>query len=128
MSARPGRTGSCRARWRAFRWPLLVAAVAAFAIWNLVFDLWLGQAERQYLWNQARHALGEAPAVSLQGSMESAIGSGLVVASAWAVFVLVAVLAAAGLAWRAARQGDAAPHAAGARRENQRASRASSGT
>ena len=44
--------------WRAARGPAVVAVVAAIFVWNLVFDLWLGQAERQYLWNKAAHALG----------------------------------------------------------------------
>ena len=43
--------------------------VAAIFVWNLVFDLWLGQAERQYLWKKAAHALGEARDVTLDGSI-----------------------------------------------------------
>ena len=41
--------------WRAVRGPAIVALVAAILVWNLVFDLWLGQAERQYLWKKAAH-------------------------------------------------------------------------
>ena len=47
--------------WRAARGPAVVApCIAAILVWNLIFDLWLGQAERQYLWKKAAHALGEA--------------------------------------------------------------------
>lgn len=94
-------TGARGAWWRVFRWPLAAAALAAVVVWNLVFDLWLGQGERQYLWEQARHALGEGPPVSLAGWAASAVRSGLVVATIWAVLVAAAVLAAAWLAHRA---------------------------
>ena len=43
-----------------------VALVCGGIIWNLVFDLWLGQVERQYLYEQARHELGLGPSVSLK--------------------------------------------------------------
>jgi hypothetical protein len=89
--------------WRAWRGPALVAVVAAVFVWNLVFDLWLGQAERQYLWNKAAHALGEGRDVTLDGSMAVAIREGAWVATAWAAAVAGAIAAASWMAYRAGR-------------------------
>jgi len=86
--------------WRALAWPGAIAAIAGALVWNLVFDLWLGQGERQYLWERARYRLGEGAGVSLDGSMASSIQSGLWVATAWAVVVIVAILAASVIAYR----------------------------
>ena len=79
-------------RWRVWRWPALVAAVTAVFVWNLVFDLWLGQAERQYLWKKAAHALGEARDVTLDGSIAVAVREGAWVATCWTAFVVGAIL------------------------------------
>jgi hypothetical protein len=89
--------------WRRWRWPLLVAAVTGFLVWNLVFDLWLGQGERQYLWESAKHALGQGRAVSLPGSVSASITGGLIVATAWTLVVVAAILGAAWLGCRAGR-------------------------
>jgi hypothetical protein len=89
--------------WRVWRGPAAIAAVAAVLVWNLVFDLWLGQAERQYLWNKAGHALGERRDVTLDGSMAVAILDGAWVATAWAAIVAGAIVAASWLAYRAGR-------------------------
>ena len=88
---------------RAARGPAVVALVAGVLVWNLVFDLWLGQAERQYLWNKAAHALGEAGDVTLDGSMAVAIREGAWVASGWTVLVVAAIGLAAWLGYRAGR-------------------------
>jgi hypothetical protein len=80
--------------WRAVRGPAIVALLAAILVWNLVFDLWLGQAERQYLWKKAAHALGEAHDVTLDGSMAVAVREG----------VVGGILLAAWLGYRAGRQ------------------------
>ena len=82
------------------RWVVAIALVAGFFVWNVVFDLWLGQGERQYLWENARHELGQGPGVSLEGSMAVSIREGAVVATAWAMVVVIAVLAAAWVARR----------------------------
>ena len=79
-----------------------VAGVASGLIWNLVFDLWLGQAERQYLWENARHELRLGPAVSLKAMMDEARTSGVWVATAWSLLVALAIALAA---WYAYRQG-----------------------
>jgi hypothetical protein len=100
--------------WRAWRWPALVAAVAAVFVWNLVFDLWLGQAERQYLWKKAAHALGDARDVTLDGSMAVAVREGAWVATCWTAFVLGAIGLAAWLGYRAGRRAAASGHADGA--------------
>jgi len=90
--------------WRAARGPAVVALVAGVFVWNLVFDLWLGQAERQYLWDKAAHALGEAPDVTLEGSMAVAIREGAWVATAWTLAIVGAIALAAWLGYRAGRR------------------------
>jgi hypothetical protein len=90
-------------RWRAARGPAIVALLAAIFVWNLVFDLWLGQAERQYLWKKAGHALGESRDVTLDGSMAVAVREGAVVATAWTAAIVGAIALAAWLGFRAGR-------------------------
>jgi len=93
--------------WRAARGPAIVALLTAIPIWALIFDLWLGQAERQYLWKKAAHALGEAADVTLDGSMAVAVREGLWVATAWTAVVVGAIALAAWLGYRAGRGGRA---------------------
>lgn len=81
---------------------LAVAAVTVAFIWNLVFDLWIGQVERQYLWENARHELHLGPAVSLKAMMAEGRAAGVWVASGWSLLVTVAIGLAA---WYAYRQG-----------------------
>jgi hypothetical protein len=90
--------------WRAVRGPAIVAAIAAVFVWNLVFDLWLGQAERQYLWKKAAHALGEAREVTLDGSIAVAVREGAFVATAWTAAVVGAIALASALAYRAGKR------------------------
>ena len=78
--------------------------VAAILVWNLIFDLWLGQAERQYLWKKAAHALGEARDVTLDGSIAVAVREGAWVATAWTAVVVASILLAAWLGYRAGRR------------------------
>jgi hypothetical protein len=89
--------------WRAARGPLVVALLTAILLWNLIFDLWLGQAERQYLWKKAAHALGEARDVTLDGSIAVAVREGAWVATAWTAFVVAMIGLAAWLSYRAGR-------------------------
>ena len=89
--------------WRAARGPAIVAALTAILIWNLIFDLWLGQAERQYLWKKAAHALGEARDVTLDGSIAVAVREGAWVATWWTLGVVAAIALASALAYRAGR-------------------------
>jgi hypothetical protein len=96
-------------RWRAARGPAIVAVVAAILVWNLIFDLWLGQAERQYLWKKAAHALGEARDVTLDGSMAVAVREGAWVATYWSAFVVAAIALAAWLGYRAGKRATAPP-------------------
>lgn len=91
-------------RWRAARGPVVVAAIAAVFVWNLVFDLWLGQAERQYLWKKAAHALGDARDVTLDGSIAVAVREGAWVATVWTALVVGAIVLAAWLGYRAGRR------------------------
>jgi hypothetical protein len=79
---------------------LAVATLTSGAIWLLVFDMWLGQAERQYLWENAAHELHIGPAVSLKAMMDAARASGAWVATAWGLVVAVAIAFAAWQAWR----------------------------
>jgi hypothetical protein len=90
--------------WRAVRGPAAIALVVGILVWNLVFDLWLGQAERQYLWKKAAHALGEGRDVTLDGSMAVAIREGAWVATAWTVVVVGAVCLAWWVGYRAGRR------------------------
>ena len=91
-------------RWRAVRGPAIVALLTAILVWNLVFDLWLGQAERQYLWKKAAHALGETRDVTLDGSMAVAEREGAWVATCWTAFVVGMIGLAAWLAHRSGRR------------------------
>ena len=93
--------------WRAARGPAIVALLTAIPIWALIFDLWLGQAERQYLWKKAAHALGEARDVTLDGSMAVAVREGIWVATAWTAVVVAGILFAGWLGYRAGRRGSA---------------------
>ena len=81
---------------------LVIVAVTAGLIWNLVFDLWLGQVERQYLWENERHQQHIGPAVSLKAMMDAGTSAGFWVASGWSLLVALAILVAA---WYAYRQG-----------------------
>jgi hypothetical protein len=91
-------------RWRAARGPAIVALLTAILVWNLVFDLWLGQAERQYLWKKAAHALGEGRDVTLDGSMAVAVREGAWVATWWTFGIIGAIVLASLLAYRAGRR------------------------
>lgn len=81
-----------RARRQAMLVTFVVAGVVAAAIWLLVFDMWLGQVERQYLWENARHDLKLGPAVSLKAMMDEGRATGARVATAWSALVAGAVL------------------------------------
>jgi hypothetical protein len=70
---------------------LAVAGVTVVFIWNLVFDLWIGQVERQYLWENARHELNLGPAVSLKAMMDEGRAAGVWVASGWSLLVAAAI-------------------------------------
>jgi hypothetical protein len=91
------------------RWAIAVALIAGFLVWNVVFDLWLGQGERQYLWERAKHEMGRGRDVSLKGSMEVSIRDGAMVATCWAALVVAAVLSAAYLAFRLGRRDPTRP-------------------
>jgi hypothetical protein len=96
---RVGGPGSRRVLWVS----AVLAIVCGGLIWNLVFDLWLGQVERQYLWEQARYELGLGRRVSLKGSMEQAVRDGAWIASAWTLLVVAAILGAAFYGYREGR-------------------------
>jgi hypothetical protein len=92
------------------RGPLVIALVVAVLIWNLIFDLFLGQAERQYLWAKASHALGEGRDVTLDGTIADGIRDGAWAASTWTAIVVLAILTAAWLGYRAgSRRGTSPP-------------------
>lgn len=102
MSAR-GESPSSHALAR--RWAVAIAALTAFLVWNVVFDLWLGQGERQYLWEHAKYEMGQGRGVSLKGSMASSMRDAFWVATAWAAIVAAAILLASYLSFRfASRQ------------------------
>ena len=75
-------TPRCACLSRRVLWVSAVLAIVCGGfIWNLVFDLWLGQVERQYLWEQARDELGLGARVSLKGMMDQAVREAAWIAS-----------------------------------------------
>jgi hypothetical protein len=95
------RTSSRRVLWVS----AVLAIVCGGLIWNLVFDLWLGQVERQYLWEQARSELGLARRVSLKGMMDQAVRDAAWIASAWTLLVVAAIFGAGVYGYRQGRRG-----------------------
>lgn len=83
----------------------VLALVAGGLIWLLVFDLWLGQVERQYLWETARAELRLGERVSLKGSMAQATRDAAWIASGWALLVVAAILGAGLFGYREGRRG-----------------------
>ena len=77
-----------------------LAGIIAAAIWLLVFDMWLGQVERQYLWENARHEMKLGPPVSLKAMMDDGRTTGARVATAWSALVGGAILLAGRYAYR----------------------------
>ena len=73
----------------------VVALVCGAIIWSLVFDLWLGQVERQYLYEEARHELGLGPYASLKGMMNQAVHDGAWIATGWTALVVLCIFGAA---------------------------------
>jgi hypothetical protein len=73
---------------------LVLALVVGAAIWLLVFDMWLGQVERQYLFENAWHELKRGPAVSLKAMVDEGRAMGARVATGWAALVAAAILLA----------------------------------
>ena len=78
---------------------VIIAGLTALVIWLLVFDLWLGQVERQYLWENAQHELHLGPAVSLEAMMDQGRSTGAWVASGWSLLVAAAIAGAARYAY-----------------------------
>jgi hypothetical protein len=97
---RVGGPGSRRLLWVS----AVLAIVCGGLIWNLVFDLWLGQVERQYLWEQARYELGLGRRVSLKGMMNQAVREGAWIASAWTLLVVATIFGAALYGYREGRR------------------------
>jgi len=107
---RVGGPGSRRLLWVS----AVLAIVCGGLIWNLVFDLWLGQVERQYLWEQARYELGLGRRVSLKGMMNQAVRDAAWIASAWTLLVVSSIIGAAFFGYREGRRAlrdSAASHA-----------------
>jgi hypothetical protein len=86
----------------------VLAIVCGGIIWLVVFDLWLGQVERQYLWEQSQSELGLAPRVSLKSMMSQASREGAFIASAWALLVAAAIIGAGVFGYREGRRGSRA--------------------
>src|SRR4029453_19344905 len=86
------------------KWTAVIGGAARFLVWNTVFDLWLGQGERQYLWERAKFELGRGPAVTLEDSMLSSLPDAAIVPTAWALVVVIAVVLAAYVSFRLARR------------------------
>lgn len=91
----------------------VLAIVCGGLIWILVFDLWLGQVERQYLWVQAQSELGLAPRVSLKSMMAQASREGAWIASAWALLVVAAIIGAGFYGYREGQRGSRASDSRG---------------
>jgi hypothetical protein len=82
----------------------VLAIVCGGLIWLVVFDLWLGQVERQYLWEQAQSELGLARRVSLKSMMAQATREGAWIAAAWALLVAAAIVGAGVYGYRQGRR------------------------
>jgi hypothetical protein len=82
----------------------VLALVCGGLVWNVVFDLWLGQVERQYLWEQARYELGLGRRVSLKGTMDQAVREAAWIASAWSLLVVAAIVGAGVYGYREGRR------------------------
>lgn len=78
----------------------MLALVTGVLIWMLVFDMWQGQVERQYLFEQARHELHRGPGAALKVVSTQGIRDGAIVATGWTAVVVAAIL---GVAWYATR-------------------------
>jgi hypothetical protein len=81
----------------------ILALVTGGLIWNLVFDMWLGQVERQYLFENARHELQLGPPVSLKSMMADGSSQAFWVATAWTFLVILSIAAAAYFGYRQGR-------------------------
>jgi hypothetical protein len=93
---------------------VVLAIICGGLVWLVVFDLWLGQVERQYLWEQARAELGLARRVSLKSMMAQGTREGAWIAGAWALLVAAAIIAAGLFGFREGRRSlrdSAASHA-----------------
>jgi hypothetical protein len=65
-------------RWiRRRRWAVFCWAVAVFFVWNVAFDDVVIQGGRDYLTQQALHAEGKAPAITVPQAMRPAVRNGL---------------------------------------------------
>jgi hypothetical protein len=73
---------------------LALALIVGIAIWLLVFDMWLGQVERQYLYENAAHELRRGPAVSLKAMVDQGRVAGAKAATAWSALVAAAIVVA----------------------------------
>jgi hypothetical protein len=91
----------------------VLAIVCGGLVWNVVFDLWLGQVERQYLWEQARYELGLGRRVSLKGMMDQAVREAAWTASAWALLVVAAIVGAGVYGYREGRRNSRASSSRG---------------
>lgn len=81
--------------------------VAAAAIWNGFFDLYVSRGAREYLQKSAEHAAGLGPEPALVEVMGMARRDGVIAASLWAALVLGLGVAT----WRMAGRGPAADRA-----------------
>jgi hypothetical protein len=82
----------------------VLAIICGGLVWLVVFDLWLGQVERQYLWEQSQSELGLTRRVSLKSMMSQASREGAWIASAWALLVAAAIVAAGAFGFREGRR------------------------
>jgi hypothetical protein len=99
----------------------VLAIICGGLVWLVVFDLWLGQVERQYLWEQSQSELGLTRRVSLKSMMSQASREGAWIASAWALLVAAAIIAAGAFGFREGRRSlrdSAASHASHSKGED----------
>jgi len=81
--------------------------VAAVAVWNGFFDLYVSLGTREYLQKSAEYAAGLGPEPAMDEVMATARRDGVILASLWAALVLGLGVAT----WRLAGRGPAADRA-----------------
>jgi hypothetical protein len=66
--------------------------VLAFALWNGVYDMTLGEGIKEYLFRSALHEAGRAPRVSIASVLDPFVFDAIWISTFWASLVMLAGL------------------------------------